>query len=115
MITWDYFVKVRRLKVQEWLANRNVKSYVDFLKRLKDLGVSPVPEEVFLKMIPPVTEATVSAEACQPEHLDPLFSHDGNDGLVVAPDLDKVVQEMTDQAEQDITTYRKKKVRKEST
>lgn len=110
MITWDYFVKVRRLKVKEWLENRDVKSYSDFLKRLKDLGISPVPEDVFLKMV------MVPAETSLPElSFESVVPSETPGDFVVTPQLDEVIQETTDQAGRDVTLLRKKRVRKETT
>jgi len=41
MISWKYFVSVRKLNVPKWLESAGVKSYKELLPVLKSLGVEP--------------------------------------------------------------------------
>lgn len=61
-ISWDYFKRVRRLDVPNWLRNRDVKSYTDFVERLKELGVQAPSEEEYRAMVPPLPEKPVKVD-----------------------------------------------------
>jgi hypothetical protein len=56
MVSWHYFVKVRNLKVALWLLRRGIRTYKEFVERLKELGVDSPGEEEFKKILPRPSE-----------------------------------------------------------
>jgi len=57
MASWEFFNRKRRLDIPTWIKNMGIQSYDDFCRVLKDLGVVPPPEAVYLSYVPKPVES----------------------------------------------------------
>ena len=55
MLSWNYYVKRKRLNVDAFLKNNNIKNYGDFCQCLKRIGVEPPIKKLAPKFKAPIT------------------------------------------------------------
>jgi hypothetical protein len=54
LLSWDYYVKRKRLDVSAFLKNNNIKNYGDFCRCLKSVGVTPPDKKSAPKFKAPI-------------------------------------------------------------
>ena len=45
IVSWNFYVRRKRLNIKEWLTRKNIKDYNDLVKVTKKLGIEPPTEE----------------------------------------------------------------------
>lgn len=60
MLSWDYYVKRKRLNVDAFLKNNNIKNYGDFCQCLKRIGVEPPIKKLAPKFKAPKLKAPIT-------------------------------------------------------
>lgn len=59
MLSWNYYVKRKRLNVDAFLKNNNIKNYGDFCQCLKRIGVEPPIKKLAPKFKAPKLKAPI--------------------------------------------------------
>jgi len=45
IVSWDFYIRRKRLDINGWLASKNINSYSELVSVTKKLGIEPPPEE----------------------------------------------------------------------
>jgi hypothetical protein len=89
MLTWDYYKKIRKVDLSNFIKRRDIKTYDDLVQTLEKLDVSSPSIQIFqnayIKVYPPKEDKPILEETPLPPKVEQKVTSDEDISVVQAP------------------------------